>query len=201
MSGSEASSGSSSATVETFRLLKRSRAVSLLVGIILIVIAIWALVNGDVAVKFAAILIGIAFGVSGIGALIDAFAIKGEEDSPWLLVALVGILNIAVGALAIFWPGITVAVVGILAGANLVVTGAILLFASQKVKKEWGGGTHYVARGIFAILLGLAFIFMPYLFAGLLLLIVSIYLIVFGVVLIATSFTLGRAEKELKAGA
>lgn len=201
MSGSDQNNGSSSATVETFRLLKRSRAVALLVGIVLILIAVWALVNGDVAVKFGAILIGIAFGVSGIGALIDAFAIKGEEDSPWLLVALVGILNIVVGALAIFWPGVTVAVVGILAGANLVVTGAILMFASQKMKKEYGGGRHYVVRGVFSVLLGLAFIFMPYLFAGLLLLIVSIYLIVFGVVLIATSFTLGRAEKELKAGA
>lgn len=197
MSGSDASTQSST-TVETFRLLKRSRAVALLVGIILVLLALWVLFNGVDAAWFGAILLGIAFAVSGVGALIDAFAIKGEDDSPWVLVALIGVLNIVVGALAIFWPGITWAIVGILAGANLIVTGAIWMFASSKAKKEYGGGGHYIAKGVFAVLLGLVFIFMPYLFVGLALLILSIYLIVFGVVLIATSFTLGKAEKELK---
>ena len=74
----------------------------------------------------------------------------------WLAVLTVAVLTLAVGVLLLAWPKATLAVVAILLGAGLVISGLFRLVEGFTAS-DASGGTRaaYVLIGLVAVLVGL----------------------------------------------
>ena len=81
---------------------------------------------------FWAVVINTVFGV-GISLLLHGFtrlalAIVGRKEiHRWGWLALAGAVNIVVGIIALAWPGVTIAVLSLVLGFQIIVFGAVLL--------------------------------------------------------------------------
>ncbi|CAN5634238.1 DUF308 domain-containing protein [soil metagenome] len=82
---------------------------------------------------FLAVVVGISIIITGLGqvllALVDREAIKH-----WILLALLGVIGIVVGVLAIVWPDITVYVLALLIGIRLLVFGLVQIAIAFQVR-------------------------------------------------------------------
>jgi uncharacterized membrane protein HdeD (DUF308 family) len=96
-------------------------------GAALIVGGVLAAVWPDITLWVLAVLTGIDFVVSGIARIMGAVSLR-VEGWGWLLFG--GVLSLAVGVLALAWPGATILVLGLLLGVRMLFFGiAEIMFA------------------------------------------------------------------------
>jgi uncharacterized membrane protein HdeD (DUF308 family) len=110
----------------------------------------------------------------------------------WLAVLTVAVLTLAVGVLLLAWPKATLAVVAILLGAGLVISGLFRLVEGFTAS-DASGGTRaaYVLIGLIAILVGLYCLRHHDVTIFLLALLVGAFWIVHGVADLASALTSG----------
>ena len=134
--------------------------------------------------------------VDGVFALIYAFG-SGTPFRGWRVVE--GLAGIALGIIALVWPGITALTLLYLIAGWAVVTGVLEIIAAIGLRKvitnEWMLGLSGVASVIFGVILaiqpGAGALALIWLIAG--------YAIVFGVLLIALGFRLRAAGQKVDA--
>lgn len=97
-------------------------AMSVTAGVLLIVAGVVALSWPDITLWALAVVTGIGLLLSGSARVGAALADK-PDGWGWLMVG--GVLSLAVGIMALVWPGATVLVLAILLGIRLVVYGAV----------------------------------------------------------------------------
>jgi uncharacterized membrane protein HdeD (DUF308 family) len=99
----------------------------LVAGAVLVVGGVLAAVWPGITLWVLAVLTGIDFIVSGVARIMGAFALR-IEGWGWLLFG--GVLSVAVGVLALAWPGATILVLGLLLGIRMLFFGiAEVMFA------------------------------------------------------------------------
>jgi len=106
-------------------------------GGVLVVGGIIAVVWPDITLWVLAVIVGIDFVLSGIARIMGALSLR-VEGWGWLLFG--GVLSVAVGVLALVWPGATVLVLGLLLGIRM------LLFGISEIM--FGLSLHKVHRAL-----------------------------------------------------
>jgi uncharacterized membrane protein HdeD (DUF308 family) len=105
------------------------RASSILLGAVLIVGGLLAAFWPGVTLWTLAVLTGVSLLVHGIGRIALAFVARAEVPA-WGWLALAGAVNIVVGILALAWPEVTVLVLSVILGFQVLAFGVIVLVAA-----------------------------------------------------------------------
>jgi uncharacterized membrane protein HdeD (DUF308 family) len=130
--------------------------------------------------------------VSGIFAVIAAFAGRKAHEDWWVLL-LEGLLGILVGVLTWRAPGITALALVLYIAAWALVTGVLEIVAAIRLRKQIQGEFWLALSGLLSVAFGALLLFSPGAGALALLWIIAAYAIVFGVVLILLGFRVRNA--------
>ena len=127
--------------------------------------------------------------VDGIFNLVAAFRAAQMKMTWWPLV-LEGILGIAAGVVAFFWPGITALALLFLIAAWAILTGIVEIIAAVRLRHAISGEWLMGLAGVLSILLGIILIVAPGAGAIAVVWTIGAYALIFGIVLIALGFRL-----------
>ncbi|HEX2581816.1 MAG TPA: HdeD family acid-resistance protein [Dongiaceae bacterium] len=137
----------------------------------------------------------LADGVIGIVSAIRA----AERGRQWVTLLLEGLLNIALSALAIFLPGITVLVFIYLLAVWSVAGGLLLLFSSSRLHRNHGQ-FWFIFTGAISVIFGVALFFAPLSGAFVLTWWLGAFSLVFGLGLLALSLKLRHRHIHFSSG-
>jgi len=126
--------------------------------------------------------------VDGIGMIISGVGVHG--DRRWLYV-LAGVVGVIAGLAAAFWPGVTVLVLVLWAGAWAVVTGVLEIAAA--VRGEGSGRWVMALAGVLSIVAGLFILIWPDIGALALATVLGIYALAAGLSLLWAAWQVRRA--------
>jgi uncharacterized membrane protein HdeD (DUF308 family) len=107
----------------------------------------------------------------------------------WWLVALLGVVSIAVGILALAYPDITLLALGLFFGINLVFAGTLWVMVGVDEDSGAGGRALRLIVGFLAILAGLVCLVRPGASLLALLLVVAFWFVMVGVADLARAFS------------
>lgn len=170
-------------------------------GILGIVFGLICLLTPGIAVEVFVILFAAYMLVDGAFAIISGIraARNGER---WSLLILEGVVDIAAGAVAVFWPAITlVALIWVIA-VWAIISGALMLGAAFGLNLNHGRWW-LALGGIASIIFGILLVIEPLIGAVVLTMWIGAYAIIFGVLLLVLAFQLHsrREAQVLKAPA
>lgn len=177
-------------------VVKGSRAVALTVGAISLIIGVVAMAWPDHTIKAVAVVVGIGFVIAGIAQTLDAL-VTHRAGTYWGLMLVRGLLDLVVGLVAIFYPDITVNIVCLLIGLNLVIGGILQIVLSRRVPDGLEQRSRYLWRGIFWIVFGIVIVAVQGMAAVWFTFIVGFFFFLSGVMLLVLGYHLGKAEREL----
>lgn len=170
----------------------------LLRGVAAIVFGVLAFIWPGVTLFTLVILYGAFALIDGILSLAAAFASRSETVPRWWLV-LTGILGIAAGLIAMFWPGITALVLIIFIGAWAIVRGVMEIIAAIQLRKEIEGEWLLVLAGVLSVLFGLGVLIFPGTGALALIWLIAIYAVAIGIVMIVLALRLRAHQSRMSA--
>lgn len=99
-----------------------SRVLSILLGLLLVIAGIFALRNLESTVALLGIIIGIAWIIEGVAALVES----ASDGSRWPGIVF-GVISIIAGIVVLFLPAASVAVLLVIGGIFLVIAGLVQL--------------------------------------------------------------------------
>ena len=129
-------------------------------------------------------------GVAIIGAL------KNRDDRGWWLVLVLGIVSVAAGVVAIFYPGITALALIIVIGVNAIFSGVLDIAMAIRLRKEIEGEWLLGLAGLVSILFGAFVIILPGAGALALVWLIAVYAIATGVLFIILGFRLRSSRHD-----
>ena len=121
-----------------------------------------------------------------------------SDPAKWWVVALLGVISIAAGVLALAYPDITLLVLGLIVGINLVLIGGVWVGLATMEQHTEGGRVLRFIVGFLAILAGLVCLVRPGAGVLALLIALSFWFILTGVADLARA--LDQREHRLIAG-
>lgn len=129
-------------------------------------------------------------GIFGIVAAVRA----AQRHERWGLLVLEGIVDIAIGVIALIWPGLTALAFVLMLAAWAIVSGALMLGAAIRLSKAYGR-IWLAIGGLTSILFGILLVIAPV--AGLVVLTwwLGAYALIFGIALLVLGFKL-RGRKD-----
>lgn len=158
-------------------------------GAIAILFGIVAWVWPELTVTTLTILFGAWLFVDGIFEIISAFANRDRVNSVWPLV-LSGVINIIVGLIVLFWPGLGAIALMYMIAIWAILTGLLAIVAAielrKRIENEWAIGL----TGVLSIIFGVLVMIFPGDGAVALVWVIGIWAIVIGIGLIAAGFRL-----------
>jgi uncharacterized membrane protein HdeD (DUF308 family) len=160
---------------------------------------IWALLAGILAIVWPggtvlalAIILGVYLLVAGTTRLAHALQWRGGGHGR-LLLAVHGVLDVILGILTLVWPGITVTVLALIVGIDLLFFGGFALAAAFDERHAGGGPGWYLAAGISSLVVGIVTIVWPGITVFALAMLLGIVLVWLGVVLVLGAMRLRHA--------
>jgi uncharacterized membrane protein HdeD (DUF308 family) len=132
--------------------------------------------------------------VDGIFAILAGVRAARQHER-WGLLVLEGIANIALAAIVSLWPGLTVLAFVLWIAAWSIISGALMLGASFRLKGDHGRGW-LAFGGIVSIIYGILLAIAPLIGAIVLTWWLGAYALVFGAALIALSFQLRSRRND-----
>ncbi len=94
-------------------------------------------------------------------AQVEGTGTVSTDPAKWWVVALLGAISIAAGVLALAYPDITLLVLGLIVGINLVLIGAVWIGLATTEQQSEGGRVLRFIVGFLAILAGLVCLVRP----------------------------------------
>jgi uncharacterized membrane protein HdeD (DUF308 family) len=156
------------------------------------VVGVVLLVWPKATLTIAAVLIGISLIVAGMLRLIDGFTAHDASGGRRVAHVVIGLLAIIVGLYCIRHYNVTIAALAIIVGLFWVLHGiadiTVGLFAGP-----FPGRALTVVTGVLSLIAGLILLFWPTISITVLVAVIGIWLIVYGVVMAMTAFSLRRA--------
>jgi uncharacterized membrane protein HdeD (DUF308 family) len=178
----------------TLDVLRGSRILAYSLGLITLLAGLVLLFWPDRTITVVARLTGVLLIVVGLADLLETFR-NHRSGSYWGLLALRGVINLGFGLALLFWPSVTISVVVWLFGLDLVLTGLLGLVIRGRMPTEYRSAM--LTRSILTIVFGLAIMIWPDATVSVVAVVVAALLILFGLVLLWTGWTLGKAEQEI----
>jgi uncharacterized membrane protein HdeD (DUF308 family) len=155
-------------------------------GIITLLVGLVTLVWPGRTLIVVAVLFGIQLIVMGIFRFASAFA-SDESGGTRVLLALLGVLSLIIGLYAVRHIFITILALALLLGIFWIVSGTVELFTSISHRQMHSRGWTALA-GVLGILAGLIILAVPGISLLVLALVISVWLLVFGIVEITMAF-------------
>ncbi len=146
-------------------------------------------------VAVAAVLLGISLLISGVFSLVASFTQPDRTTGARVLMAISGVLSIALAFIAFQGIAQAVALLVIIVGIGWLVRGIIELIAGIQAKGVPGRG-FVITGGVIAILAGAAVLVWPSITLTVLCWILGLTLVLIGVLEIAASFQLRSVGKD-----
>lgn len=168
------------------QLLSRSWWTLALRGAAAVIFGILALAWPGVTLLFVVALFAAYAIVAGAAALAGALRNRGEQG--WWLVLLLGIVSLAAGVVAIFYPGITALALVLVIGVNAIFSGALDVSMAVRLRREIHGEWLLALAGVLSILFGAFVVIFPGAGAFALLWLIGVYAIATGVLLLLLAF-------------
>ena len=160
-------------------------------GIALIILGILAFLFPIGIIIGLAVYIGVLLAILGILMIVAAFANKDKSQWGWMLA--VGLFDLGLGAVLIFFPLQTAVVFAILTGFWAIFTGLLQIVAFFSVRKvhssTWG---IMLLAGVLAILVGMFLIWSPFSGAVALTYLLGIEALLIGIMSLVYSFRLRK---------
>ena len=128
----------------------------LLRGLFALAVGIGALFWPTATVDLLVQLVGIFAVLNGVASLLSVYR-AGLRGSYWFP----GLLSLALGAVLLFWPGVTIRLLFIIIGVWAAVQGSSLWLMSRQVTTGDSGRGLLSALGVVVVLFGLLLIFWP----------------------------------------
>jgi uncharacterized membrane protein HdeD (DUF308 family) len=164
-------------------------------GVLGIIFGILALIFPGPTILSLVLLFSAYMLVDGIFGIISAVrAIRRKEDR-WGLLIFEGLLDIATGAVAFLWPGLTVVAFIWLIAAWAIVSGGLMTAAGFRLNIEHGRWW-LVLGGLLSLAYGVLLIITPLIGAVVLTWWLGAYALVFGVALVIFSLKLRSRQHE-----
>jgi uncharacterized membrane protein HdeD (DUF308 family) len=130
----------------------------------------------------------------GVFAIVSAVRAARRHDR-WGLLVLEGLADLAAGAIAVLWPGITVLAFVLLVAAWALVSGALMLAAAFRLNIDHGRWW-LVLGGLASIVYGVLLLIAPLIGALVLTWWFGAYALVFGIALLILAFRLKARHDE-----
>lgn len=143
------------------RALTRSWWLMLLRGIASILFGIAAFVWPGLTVLALTLLYGAFAMADGILSLGAALSGSGDRSIPTWWLVVIGLLGIAVGAVAFLWPGLTAFALVVMIGAWAVAIGVLQIIGAIWLRHELEDEWLLIAAGILSVLFGTAILLKP----------------------------------------
>jgi uncharacterized membrane protein HdeD (DUF308 family) len=125
--------------------------------------------------------------ISGGAALYGA--VKNRTmDRGWWLILLLGLVSVAAGVLAIFYPGLTALALVLLMGANALITGVLQIVVAIRLRKMVNNEWLLVLIGAASIVFGVLVLVFPGAGALALVWLISFYAVLSGILLLSLAF-------------
>jgi len=110
----------------------------------------------------------------------------------WWLIVLRGLAAFLFGLVAIFWPGVSLAVLVTIIGIYALIDGALTTGLALRLPPEQGRRSLLLVTGISGLAIGLVSVLWPQVTITLLIYLLAAWLVLFGLVAIFHSFALKR---------
>ena len=175
--------------------LERASWLAMLVGIWALLAGVLTIVWPGGTVLALAIILGVYLLVAGTTRLLHALQWRGETHRR-LLLAIHGVLDVTLGILTLVWPGITVTVLALVLGIELLFFGGFALAAAFEARHAGAGTGWYLAAGISSLVVGIVTIVWPGITVFALAMLLGFGLVWLGVVLVLGGMRLRHAAHE-----
>jgi uncharacterized membrane protein HdeD (DUF308 family) len=168
--------------------------VLVLQGILGIAFGVLAILFPGLALVTLAYIFAIWAIVSGLSHLGEGMRVAEARGRSWPF-AVIGVISLLAGVIAVIVPGITIFGLVLLLGAWLVTQGAMEVYTAYRIRREVAGEWKLALVGIVRTVIGLVILAIPIVGALLTVTLLAIYAIVAGV----TALTLGWRLRGLGA--
>ena len=168
-------------------LLARSWWMLALQGLVAVLFGMLALLWPGLTLLWLVALFAAYAIISGAVALYGAVTNR-TMDKGWWLILLLGLVSVAAGVLAIFYPDLTALALVLLMGVNALSTGALQIAVAIRVRKAVRNEWLLVLAGIASIVFGGFVLAFPGAGALALVWLVSFYAVLSGVLLLSLAF-------------
>jgi uncharacterized membrane protein HdeD (DUF308 family) len=183
-------------TDDILRVIGRSWGWVLFFGVATVILGILVVLRPEATIYGFAILLGIWLFVSGLFRLVLAIADDHDSGATRVLLAILGILSVIVGIFFLRHTYETITSLAFLIGLFWVVGGIIEFFSAYSHPKTPGRGIR-VVMGLLGLIAGVVTLVVPGITLVTLATIMGIWLVIYGLLQIVTSFAL-RALLALK---
>ena len=163
-------------------------------GVITVALGLAAVVWPGITLLAAAIVFGVQLIVAGIYRLVTAFSVPDATGGSRVLLALLGVLSLIIGLYALRHVLLTIIALALLLGIFWIVNGVIELFTAGSHREMKGRGWR-AAMGVLSILAGLVLLAIPGISLVALVVVLSIWLIIFGLLEISLATRIRAAER------
>jgi uncharacterized membrane protein HdeD (DUF308 family) len=161
-------------------------------GILTVALGICAVVWPSITLLAAAIVFGVQLIVAGIYRLVGAFASDDASGTTRVLLALLGILSLVVGLYAVRHVLLTIVALALLLGIFWIVNGVIEIFTALSHREMSGRGWR-VFMGFLSTIAGIVLLAIPAISLLALVVVVSVWLILFGLLEMSLALRLRSA--------
>jgi uncharacterized membrane protein HdeD (DUF308 family) len=168
-------------------LLARSWWMLALQGLVAVLFGMLALLWPGLTLLWLVALFAAYAIISGAVALYGAVTNR-TMDKGWWLILLLGLVSVAAGVLAIFYPDLTALALVLLMGVNALFTGALQIAVAVRVRKAVRNEWLLVLAGLASIVFGGFVLAFPGAGALALVWLVSFYAVLSGVLLLSLAF-------------
>lgn len=175
-------------------VLRGSRILAYAVGAITLIAGLVLIFWTDRTLVFVARFAGVLLIAIGLAESFEAVTSRGK-GSYWGLLLFRGLLNLGMGAALVFWPGITLQVIVWIFGLNLLIGGAVGVFASFSVPKELGRSA-LLFRSVVGIVVGLAVLAWPNATLTVIAYLIAFQLVAIGLILLWSGWQLTKIGKD-----
>jgi uncharacterized membrane protein HdeD (DUF308 family) len=156
-------------------------------GIVALLFGLLAVVWPDLTLLWLVAMFAAYAIISGAVALYGAVKNRAM-DKGWWLILFLGLVSVAAGVLAIFYPGLTALMLVLLMGANALVTGALQIAVAIRLRKAVSNEWLLVLSGVASIVFGGLVLIFPGAGALALVWLISFYAVLSGVLLLSLAF-------------
>lgn len=163
----------------------------LLRGIVAIIFAMLAFFWTGLSLEMLIIILGIYLLLEALLSFI-ATGVLAKEHGKWWLMLLNGLFSLIVAILVFSYPGITLLILVYLVGIWALITGLVEFIASFTAPWAEEAKVAVGVAGVISVILGLIILFNPAISIVVMMWLVGIYLLVFGISMVAFAIRLKK---------
>lgn len=179
-------------------LLARNWSLIALRGVAALLFGLLTLFNPGLTLRLLVLFFGVYALVDGVFAIGAALANRRGEQ-PWGSLLVVGLLEIGIGFVTLFWPGVTAIALLYMIAVWATIMGLGTIFTAVRLRKVIEGEWLLVAVGAISVAFGVVIALYPGAGALAIAIWIGAYAILMGILLIALAFRLRGWARQMEA--